>query len=61
MNWYFYGVISSSYRIGTRSHRVRMVVKFYNHTLSASVPIHSDAVLCFSVALLMKTVIENSR
>ena len=32
MNWYSWGVICSSKRIHTRSHRVRMVVKFYNHT-----------------------------
>ena len=33
MNWYSWGVIRSSYRIRTRSHRIRIVVKFYNHTL----------------------------
>ena len=33
MNWYSWGVIRSSHRIRTRSHRIRIVVKFYNHTL----------------------------
>ena len=33
MNWYSWGVIRSSYCIRTRSHRIRIVVKFYNHTL----------------------------
>ena len=33
MNWYSWGVIRSSHRICTRLHRIRIVVKFYNHTL----------------------------
>ena len=33
MNWYSWGVIRSSHRIRTRSHCIRIVVKFYNHTL----------------------------
>ena len=34
MNWYSWGVIRSFHRkIRTRSHRIRIVVKFYNHTL----------------------------
>ena len=33
MNWYSWGVIRKSHRIGTCSHRIRMAVKFYNHTL----------------------------
>ena len=33
MNWYTWSVIRKSRRIRTRSHRIRMVVKFYNHTL----------------------------
>ena len=33
MNWYSCGVIRSSHRIRTRSHLIRIVVKFYNHTL----------------------------
>ena len=32
-NWYSWGVIRSSRGICTRSHRIRIVVKFYNHTL----------------------------
>ena len=32
MNWYSWGVIRCSHCIRTRSHRIRMVVKFYNHT-----------------------------
>ena len=31
MNWYSWGVIRSSHHIHTRLHRIRMVVKFYNH------------------------------
>ena len=50
MNWYSWGVIRKSHRIGTCSHRIRMVVKFYNHT----VRMHSDAVLSSTGALLMK-------
>ena len=33
MNWYSWGVIRSSHRIRTRSHRIRIVVKFYSHAL----------------------------
>ena len=33
MNWYSWGAVRSSHRIRTRSHRISMVVKFYNHTL----------------------------
>ena len=40
INWYSWGVIrkshrigTCSHRIGTCSHRIRMAVKFYNHTL----------------------------
>ena len=33
MNWYSHGVIRSSHRIRTRSRPIRIVVKFYNHTL----------------------------
>ena len=33
MNWYSWGVIRSSYLIRTRLHRIRIVVKFYNHAL----------------------------
>ena len=33
MNWYSWGVIRSLHRIRTRSYRIRIVVKFYNHTL----------------------------
>ena len=33
MNWYSWGVIRSSHHIPTRLDRVRIVVKFYNHTL----------------------------
>ena len=57
MNWYTWGVIRSSHRIHTRSHRIRIVVKFHNHTLR----MHSDAVLSSTGALLMKTVKENDR
>ena len=32
MNWYSCGFIRSSHRIGTRLCRIRIVVKFYNHT-----------------------------
>ena len=32
-NWYSSGVIRSSHRIRTCSHCIRIVVKFYNHTL----------------------------
>ena len=54
MNWYSWGVIRKSHRIRTRSHRIRMVVKCYNHT----VRMRSDAVLSSTGALLMKTVIK---
>ena len=33
MNWYSWGVICRPHRIRTRSHRIRIVVKVYNHTL----------------------------
>ena len=33
MNWYSLSIIRSSHRIRTRSHRICIVVKFYNHTL----------------------------
>ena len=33
MNWCSWGVIRKSHRISICSHRIRMVVKFYNHTL----------------------------
>ena len=33
MNWYSWSVIHSSHSIGTCSHRIRIIVKFYNHTL----------------------------
>ena len=33
MNCYSWGVIRSSHPIRTRSHRIRIVVKFYNRTL----------------------------
>ena len=33
MNWYSWGVIRKSHRIHSRSHRIRVAVKFYNHTL----------------------------
>ena len=58
MNWYSWDVIRSSHHIRTRSHRIRIVVKFYNHTL---LRMHSDAVLSSTGALLMKTVIESNR
>ena len=69
MNWYSWGVIRSSHRIRTRSHCIRIVVKFYNHTYSysckilqpyvaAPVQTHSDAVLSSTGAPLMKTVIK---
>ena len=32
-DWYSWAVIRSSYRIRTRLHRIRIVPKFYNHTL----------------------------
>ena len=56
MNWYSWGVIRKSHRIRTRSHRIRMVVKCYNHT----VRMRSDAVLSSTGALLMETVIKNN-
>ena len=33
MNWYFWSVILSSRRIRTRPYGIRILVKFYNHTL----------------------------
>ena len=61
MNWYSWGVICKSHRIRTRSHRIRMVVKFYNHMLRATVQMHSDAILSSTGTLLLKTVIQNNR
>ena len=45
MNLYSWEVICSSHRIPTRSHRICIVVKFYNHTgVAATVRMHYDAV-----------------
>ena len=56
--WYSWGVIRSSHRIRTGSHRVRIVVKFYNYTLRllyGCIP-----TLFFSIgASRMKTFIKN--
>ena len=58
---YSWGVIRSSHRILTRSHRQPYSCKILQPYFAATVRTHSDAVLFSSGAFLMKIVIKSNR
>ena len=63
MNLYSWGVICSSNRIRTRSHRVRMVVKFCSPTIrwGYGTDAFLSGIISSTGALLMKTVTKHDR